>query len=97
MGSSSRGWIVALASAASKVSNGVRVNVGEGVSEGELTVPVAVITEIGLVGMVADRICVGCPVEPIGAHPTKARTWTKARDNKDNGFIFAILAIVPGP
>jgi hypothetical protein len=46
----------------SNVASGVGVMVGEGVSEGKLAVPVGVRTEVGIVGMMAKGICVGCLV-----------------------------------
>jgi len=66
--------------------------VGEGVSEDKLTVPVVVITEVEIVGTIAEGICIGCIVGLTGMHPAKAKVSTQ---KIDNGFIIeAFLSVL---
>jgi hypothetical protein len=66
----------------SNVASGVGVMVGEGVSDGKLTVSVGVRTEVGIVGMVAEDTCVGCLVGVLvaaGAGPHAVRRMSDKR------------------
>ncbi|MDX9993405.1 MAG: hypothetical protein RBS68_15295 [Anaerolineales bacterium] len=76
--------------------------VGEGVLDGKLTISVGVEgsvsvvagarIDVATVGTVADWV--SCIVGLTGAHPAKARTRIKKRDNIDNGFIIETFPVV---
>ena len=87
IGSIISGCIVSHTWVGSNVTSGVGVMVGEGVSEGKLTVSVGVIIEVEIIGIVAEDICVSCFVGLTGAHPAKVKTRVKTRNDIDGGFI----------
>ena len=82
-GSFIRGCKVSVTLAGSKVSSGVSVMVGEGVSDGRLTI------SVGVAGLVT-FMTVGCIAGRAGVHPANAKTGIKKSTNQSNGFILIL-------
>lgn len=71
------------------MSSGGGVVVGEGVSVDNLTMPVGVSIEVGIVGAAAEGI-----VGLAGTHPAKAKAGIKKRENKASSFMVGTFPIV---